>query len=45
MPDFRATDDKFILVVEKSADLNAVSTVKSIIQDAGAEEIYEKEIV
>lgn len=44
MPDFRATDDKYILVVEKSGDSHKEEAVKSIIREAGAEEIYEKEI-
>ncbi len=43
MPDFRATDDKYVLVVEKTGDGQRETTVKSIIREAGAEEIYEKE--
>ncbi|MCO5265883.1 MAG: DUF3341 domain-containing protein [Lentimicrobium sp.] len=44
LPDSRSTDDKFVIVFDKSLLKNSVDKLTSILREKGALEVYEKEL-
>ena len=42
-PDFRTTDDKFLMEIHTNGDAKSVKKIKDLMKKTGAEEIKEKE--
>jgi hypothetical protein len=42
MPDLRATDDKFVVVLDRDGQPLDASTLMKVLQENGADEVYEK---
>jgi hypothetical protein len=44
LPDARSTDDKFIMVIDRTEADKAEKPLETLLKDAGASEVYEKEV-